>query len=235
MATQLSIVNRVQRRLRDTITASVGTSAYSALLGEFLNDIIQQVSQNYDWRQLESDVSITVSSGTSAYDLTGTTGRSTIRRDHCDVPMVWRFDDGSDATGARLAMLNSDEMYRRQQENTDSTSDDPYYFSLRAQDDAAPLEITLWPEPSATRTIKARVWTPPADLAVDGTDDATVIYLPEYVLYLGTLWLALDERGEEVGEPGGKAHERYLNALGEAEFTDSLNRQLTNEYESYRD
>jgi len=235
MATQLQILNQVQRRLRETQTASVATSEYSTLLGDFINEAIEELNVVHDWTQLEAEVSVTLASGTTTYDLTGTTNDSQLIFTDNNCPIAHLYDDGSDTTGEQLTYVNARAFATLVAQDAASSTNEPPYFTLRPQNDADELEIIFWPEPSATRTAKLRFWTPQAPLAVDGTDDATQVYLPNRPLVLGALYMALNERGEEIGEPGNIAEQRYLSALGDAVYNDIILRGRTNAFEFWRD
>jgi len=59
--------------------------------------------------------------------------------------------------------------------------------------------------------------------------------MPHRPVYLGALYLALNERGEEMGEPGGKAEQRYRVALNSAIEADQKAKVRSEEYEAVRD
>lgn len=233
MATQLEIINQVQRRLRESSTASVSTTEYSKLLGDFLNDIIEDVCNAHDWQQLESTISTNISSATDTYAITGTTNLSTLRYlGNC--PQVFIYDDADDTLGYPLIELNPQLFQAYYSEGWTATADPPY-FKVTASNTADNQVIQLLPAPSATRVLKTTFWTPVSSLEVDGTDDDTDIFLPTQPLVLGVMYLALNERGEELGEPGNMAEMRYYNSLSSAIYTDMQARGRTNSYEMYRD
>ena len=249
MATQLSIVNKVLRRLRENEVSTVALTDYSVLMADFLNDIVGEMQDDYDWSQLNHETSFDVVVDQIEYDLSATVSgggdmdnattrlpnnRSQIR--YLDgSPMTWMFDDDSDTNGFLMTLNHQDWLYSQQKSNSASQVDSPKDYSLVPQNDADGFTFNLWPKPGQTRVIKQRWWTPTADLEVDGTDDNTVVYLPERVIVLGMLFLAANERGEEMGEPGGILAARYDKAKAEAIATDMRNRAATNEYEAYRD
>ena len=234
--TQLQIINKVQRRLRETVTASAATSDYSTLLAEFLNDVIDDLNSVHDWSLLESEESVSLAASTRTYDLTGTTNQSQLLFDQNNRPLAVLFDDGSDdAANVRMNYLPPNDLWMLIQTDRDETEEDPNYFTLRQQNDADNLELEIWPLPEVSRLARLRFWTPQPTLAVDGTADATTIYLPARPLYLGTLMLALNERGEEIGEPGNLAEQRYLSAVADAVYTDTIARGRGNAFEFRRD
>lgn len=233
MATQISIINKVQRRLRESQTTSVATNEYSVLLADFLNDIVQELNE-YDWLQLvENNIDVNLVAGTRDYVIP-ITNRAVLQF-LVDQPAAYLFDDGSDETGAPMILMNSKLMNDCRQRDSETSTAEPEYFALIPSNTSDTVTLQIWPEPNTDRLMRIQFWTPQLDLAVDGTDNLTEVFLPEYPLYLGTLFLALNERGEELGEPGGIADLRYQKARSSAIYDDMITRMRTNEYEAYRD
>lgn len=236
MATQLETVNKVLRRLREDSVSTVNSSEYSVLIADFVNDIIEDLQIDYDWPQLETDITVSVLADTTTYDLTGkANNRSILKTDMRNQPLMFVFDDGSDEQGRQMRMIPSGEMFRLTKGDEGQSNLEPNVFSLRPQATADGIELTIWPKPEVTRTIKGRFWQPMNALDVEGPDDGTIIYLPELPIFRGTMYLALNERGEEMGEPGGVAEKRYIAAKAEAIYADMIYRQRNDEYEGYRD
>jgi hypothetical protein len=67
--TYLELVNSVLRRMRESTVASVNENAYSALIGEFVNDAKRVVEDAWTWRSLLDTVTIPLISGTATYNL----------------------------------------------------------------------------------------------------------------------------------------------------------------------
>jgi hypothetical protein len=78
-------------------------------------------------------------------------------------------------------------------------------------------------------------WTPAPQLAVDGTTDATEVLLPDRPIFLLALMTALNERGEEIGEPGNLAERKFVNALSAAIERDIQAAGKAERYEWRRD
>jgi hypothetical protein len=95
--------------------------------------------------------------------------------------------------------------------------------------------MALWPIPSIDDyMVRAYFNTPEDDLDVD-SDANTDIKVPNNVVVLGALYKALNERGEEIGEPGGIAETNYYNALSRAISLDMNNRSRADGYVWFRD
>jgi len=69
--TYLEIVNSILVRLREPTVSTVGLDAYSTLIGKFVNDAKRQVEDAYDWNVLGQEKTVTTTSGTYVYSLTG--------------------------------------------------------------------------------------------------------------------------------------------------------------------
>jgi hypothetical protein len=217
MATLLSITNKVLKRLREDEAADLTSDAYVSLIADFVADIHQEVNDaGPGWSVLDHEVTQAISASTRTYDLsTDTTPRSTMLWDVEGGPQCWIFDDASEAQGSRMTYLDPTTLERLYQQDRDSTVDNPRYFTLRANSDASGYTLELYPTPSAARYIRIRFNTPEDFLDPD-TDAATTILLNERVILLGALYLAQNERGEEIGEPGNVAETRYRMALADA-------------------
>ncbi|MHC4230521.1 MAG: hypothetical protein ACYSW0_24055 [Planctomycetota bacterium] len=224
MATQLTIVNNVLQELREDAVANVNDTTYSQLIGKFVNRAkawAEDVNHQWSVYITEIDTTILADDSTRSYDLTSTTDRSVLMR---DTDMDW-IPQAYDITSGEVRQLfdvpYSDLLRERAIGTNDSskTVSIPTTFSIVADADGRGWTLlTLWPVAS---TASARSWrtywyVPQADLALDGTDDDTEILLPSFPLELYALYLALNERGEEMGQPGGLAAGSAQAALASA-------------------
>jgi hypothetical protein len=232
MATQLEIINQVQRRLRETETISVSTTDYSVLLADFLNDIIGEMNE-YDWLQMYANEAVDMIVGTHTYALTAPAAATLSYVGN--TPLVTITENDADTTGAGMIQLHPEAMAACLMGQSAPNDVQPSCFSLSPSPSADTQILTVYPAPaSADNNVTLRFWTPQAELAVDGTADSTELLLSSRTLALGVLWMALNERGEEMGEPGGVAERRYERAMSEAVSADAAMRGRTNQYEFYR-
>lgn len=222
MATQLTIVNNIMDRLREDTVASVADNAYSKLIARFVNDAIADLEDvNYEWSMYitEIDFTILADSSTVTYAATGTNDRAWLMRDHSDD----RWPAAYDITTSELRPLMDipyKELKKCQALNAAGETDTrPYNFAVKPNATATGYEIEIvWPVDSAQSARSWRTyWYVPQDtLALDGTDDNTSILLPNRPVELLAVYYALNERGEEMGEPGGVAQTRAKTALAAA-------------------
>ena len=245
--TVLEIVNRVLRRLReDTVSALIETD-YSRMVAEMLHDVHQECLE-YDWSSMQHIIDVPVDASQRVLDLTrleasggdiAAGGRVTKNdsyvvwdRDHR--PMAWIFDDNTETEGDRLIYVQETDIEHLYQIDRDFTAEDPTYFSLRQSPDREGLSMTIWPPPATSQHIRMRMWTPEDEIDVTADDDTTLL-VPSRPLVLGTIYLTLNERGEELGEPGNIAERRYYEARSAAIELDMKNKGHVDTYEAVRE
>ena len=77
--TYIDLINNVLRRLReDTVDTANGTD-YSALIGDLVNDAKKIVENSFDWTALRDSITLTTTSGTSEYSLTGSGDQAVVK------------------------------------------------------------------------------------------------------------------------------------------------------------
>ena len=69
--TYLELVNDVLVRLREPTVATVTATDYSTLIGKFVNDAKRQIEDAFSWNVLGQTITVTTTSGTYSYALTG--------------------------------------------------------------------------------------------------------------------------------------------------------------------
>lgn len=216
--TLIQIVNKIMRRLREDEVTTVNEHAYSRLIGEFVNDIKEEMEDTWLWTVNETVVDTTIlnDSTTTTYDITETNDRSfMVRRARDKTPMA--FDVTTNDIGGQLYDKPLKYILESQNGRDSSTNTRvPKYFAIRPDADGRGYSLELEVPSNSTRTWRTYWYAPQESLDVDGTDDDVNILLPSRPLYLGTLFLAQHERGEEIGEPGNIAEQRYRNSLASA-------------------
>ena len=223
MSTQLTIVNNVLERLREDTVTSVADKAYSKLIARFVNDAKADLEDiSYEWSVYVDEVDLTIlaDSSTVTYTATGSNERSWLMREFHDD----RLPAAYDVTANEVAQLFDVpyKVLKREKNLTNdqtTTSTYPRAFCVKANSDGSGYEIEIpWPVSStdSARTWRTYWYNPQADLALDGSDDATVIKLPTRPIEMRAIYYALNERGEEMGEPGGVAEARANAATAAA-------------------
>ena len=205
----------------------MATSDYATLIAMFLNDAKEDMEDQWFWTVNETSIDTTLSDGTRTYDLTSTTDRSfMIRHENDRVPMAYDItaSENNQLQDISLKELNNT---RDSFRGTIPKIAAPMRFAVTPDSDGRGWTLTLEQAPDGARTWRTYWYIPQAELALDGTADSTNIVLPERPLFLRTLYYALNERGEEMGEPGGVAETRADNALDAALELDTQTNRKT--------
>jgi len=224
MATQLTLVNNIMERLREDTVSSVNDNSYSKLIGRFVNDSIADLEDiNYEWSVYVTEVDITIlaDSSTTTYTATGTNERSWLMRDYNDDRIPAAYDITANEV-AQLVDAPYKDIKREQaigSNNASQTTTYPRCFALKSDATGTGFELEIpYPVDSSdsARSWRTYWYVPQSELALDGTDDATSILLPSRPIEMRAIFYALNERGEEMGEPGGVAESRANAALAAA-------------------
>ena len=187
--TYLELVNGVLRRLREPTVATVTSSDYSALIGDFVNDAKVTVENSWDWTTLRSTISISTMNNVKNYSLTGTGWQGkqlNVINDTSDWVMEYRTADWFD-----------EKYYIDGQ-----TSGAPRYYTFGETDSNGDQTIDLYPLPDAVYTIRFDAVVRNNALSAD----SDVLEIP----YMPVLHLALALAARERGETGGTSTQEYF-------------------------
>ena len=185
----------------------------------------------------EYDLSATVANGGAVDNASTVTNEtSQLRFDDQQRPLSFLYDSSSSNTRrGRMLLISEDERTRRRSWDLNLTNQNPVHFSIKMQPDGDGWKLSFWPTPNTARHVRMFWTTPQAELLLDSTDDATEIILPRRIVELYAYMMALNERGEELGEPGNLAERNWERALGAAMEQEISIRNRTNELDSFRD
>src|SRR5574343_140787 len=197
MATYLTLVNDVLARLRESSVSTVTETAYSTLIGKFVNDAKRQVEDAWNWDALADTLTVTTSAGTSTYVVTGsglrhkdpTVNDTTNKVQLSNVPIQWIID---------------------QQQLSTIQNAGPSYFAWNGNN-GTDSKMEFYPTPNATLTIKVNLYVPQDDLSADGD----VILTPWRTVALGAYARALVERGEDGGLSSSEAYGLFKSSLSD--------------------
>ena len=197
--TYLELVNDVLTRLRETNVSTVSETNYSALIGKFVNDGKRQIEDAYSWNVLSQTVTVTTTSGTSSYSLTGSGQK-------------FRVNDAINTTSViTLDHTTTADMNRKLNFGTPSQSI-PSEFCFNGVDGSGDTKVDLFPVPDGVYTLKFDLTIPQANLSADGTSVKVLDYLVTQNAYAR----ALMERGEDGGTTTSDAYVLYKGMLSDA-------------------
>lgn len=230
--TYLEIVNKVLRRLREDQVTSFSDD-YITLIADFVSDAHREVLEAHDWSSLDQTITVELTASQSLYDLTETTadggavsasdtppGDNSFLRFVADQPQVWYYDSDSSATGTPMQFAEWGYLEHMYRQDT-SASGTPYLFSIQPDDVNPGFKLRVYPTPTnGSAVIRMRFHSPEALLDADSDATSRAVYTPWRPIVLGALYYALNERGEEIGEPGGLAEQRFYRAIAVAKERD---------------
>ena len=221
MATYRQAINRVLVVMGEPEIESIATELtedYHKLIGSFVNLIKEEIEGANQWRDLCAAIDITYTGSATFASITGSTRKSSVLQLHDQetgqlIPLVF---DRTDTNHVFPLREYSPRRFSYIDNVAHTTSTAPSYFSVDRPNPStgSTLSLLLYPTPTANRSIRLVMYTPQARLEDDDLD--TEILIPELPLELGTMWWALEERGEELGQGNIFTEERYRNALDAA-------------------
>ena len=166
--TFLQAMNQVLEVLQEDEIASGATeitSDYHKLIGNFMNQIKEEVEDAHNWRKLRTTQDITISASSPTATITSTTERSRLYYYPDEISGILRplvvdvTDSGSEQD---LVEVDLPQILLMQQLNPSSTTpNSPQYFAI---DDTSgdTLDIVVYPTPTTDRTIKITTIDPQA-------------------------------------------------------------------------
>jgi hypothetical protein len=197
--TYLELVNDVLVRLRESTVSTVGETTYSSLIGKFVNDAKRQIEDSYNWNCLAQTITVTTTSGTSSYALTG-------------AGQKFRVNDALNTTSL-IGLRNIEFVDMNRKLNLGAPSQSiPSEFCFSGVDGNGDTKVDLFPVPSGAFTLLFDLTIPQANLSVDGTSVKVLDYLVTQSAYAR----ALIERGEDGGTNSNEAYALFRGMLSDA-------------------
>ena len=198
--TYLNLVNDVLTRLREPTVASVTENDYSSLIGKLVNDAKREVEDAWNWECLRSTITVSTSSTTSGYTLTGSGDRFRFEQ---------VYNDTSDYTlEHRPTKFLNDALIL----TANPKSGEPYYYGTNGVDSNGDLLVRLFPIPDAVYSVKFSGFKPEAELS-SGSDTTKL----SKAAIVALAWAkAIEERGEDGGVNVSSQYAVAKQALGDA-------------------
>lgn len=197
--TYLELVNDVLVRLRESTVSTVGETTYSALIGKFVNDAKRQIEDSYNWNVLGQTITVSTTSGTSSYALTG-------------AGQKFRIAEALNTTNyILLSNIAVSDMNRNLNFGT-PVQGVPTEYCFSGVDGSGDTKVDLFPIPNGVYTLKFDLTIPQANLSADGTSVKVLDYLVTQSAYAR----ALIERGEDGGTNSSEAYALFRGMLSDA-------------------
>jgi len=196
--TYLELVNDVLVRLRETPVSTVTQTSYSSLIGKFVNDAKRQVEDAFPWNVLGTTITISTTSGTYSYALTG-------------AGQKFQVIDVLNVT-SNLGMKNIDYVSMNRYQNFSTPVDGiPTYYAFDGVDGNYDTKVTIYPRPNGVYSIPFSLAVPQATLSLD----STVIKVSDTLVSQNAYARALVERGEDGGLNSSEAYALYKSMLSD--------------------
>lgn len=248
--TQLQIVNNLLLRLRETEVVSTTDNSYSTLLAQIVADSYEEVADEWNWLSMEQVAYIPLPAGSLSIVADSTTVGTiptwemflererghTRARIFPDGTPPFPLEQGVGIGEATLANLE-DERLRVGDQSIDTT---PTCFAVKEYlagtgvDDAT-VGFEFLQSSTTDYTFCLQFRARPLQLTTDGTLENEPLLIPTRPVQELAMMYALNERGEEMGEPGNVAEARYIRALAAAKEKDLKAGEYTNVYDWERD
>jgi hypothetical protein len=197
--TYLELVNDVLVRLRESTVSTVGETTYSSLIGKFVNDAKRQIEDSYNWNVLGQTITVSTTSGTSSYALTG-------------AGQKFRIAEALNTTNyIILSNIAVSDMNRNLNFGT-PVQGVPTEYCFSGVDGSGDTKVDLFPIPNGVYTLKFDLTIPQANLSADGTSVKVLDYLVTQSAYAR----ALIERGEDGGTNSSEAYALFRGMLSDA-------------------
>lgn len=199
--TYLELVNDVLVRLRENEVTSVQDTAYSKLIGKFVNDAKRQVEDAYNWNALSETVTVATTANLFNYVLT-------------DTGIRFRVLDVVNVTNETLLTpvpTNIMTEYLLGVNGVTVLKDIPRYYNFNGVDDNGDTQVDLYPIPNGVYSINFNIIKPQEEFSLNSTK----IKVPaEPVIFLAYA-KALAERGEDGGLASSEAYSLFRTSLAD--------------------
>ena len=194
----LQLINSVLVRLRETQVASSNETAYSTLIGLFVNDAKRQIEDAFSWNVLGQTVNITTSDSTYIYSMTGAGQKFQV------------MDALNTTSNVGLQNISFVQM-NRYQNLVPAISGVPEFYAFDGVDGNGDTKVVLYPRPDGVYNLPFALTVPQESL----TSDSTSVLVPDYLVVQNAYARALVERGEDGGLNSSEAYQLYKGMLAD--------------------
>lgn len=196
--TYLELVNTVLRRLREKEVGTVDQTAYSKLVGDFINECKAQVENAWDWSSLRTTLALNTTPDVFNYELNGT-------QNNFEVLDVWNDTSNIEMQYKSAHWFNAEFL-------TGSTqAGQPTFYNFNGVTSDGDAQVDIYPVPDRVYSLLFNVSLRNMILAAD-TD---VINVPARPVTLLALAMAIEERGEDGGQQSVNAYMAGQSALAD--------------------
>lgn len=198
--TYLEAINKVLRRLREDEVTSPDATAYSKLIGEFVNDAVKIVENAWDWNELRTTRPLTTSASVSSYTVTGL---------YENFKILGVYNATSKTRVQRGTELEYyDSVYLQ---DTQSGRPENYLFGSFTDEDNVNTNFKLYPTPDKAYTLVFDVVVRSGELTTANAD----IRVAENAVVQFAHAMAAEERGETGGTQSARLYQIAQSSLSD--------------------
>ena len=196
----LEAINKVLRRLREDEVTSPDSTAYSKLIGEFVNDANRMVEDAWNWSALRREDTITTVAGQRDYVLYNLTSEfSTLQvansTEKCFV------DLGTEAG------LQEDKFINPAIQSVPSN-----YVYTGYDEEAGTMGVAFYPVPDKAYSLQFNI----VDRSGELTTSQNIIKVPSLPVIQFAQAMAIEERGETGGTTSSRLYAQAASSLSDA-------------------
>lgn len=196
--TYLQLVNDVLIRLREPEVTSVTDTAYSKLIGKYVQDAQRQVEDAYNWNALTNTLTMNTVANLFNGVLVGSGTRFRV---------LSIINDTSNWFLTYKSSTEMDDLFLNQSTQVGP----PLYYNFNGVDPAGDTQVDLYPIPDNVYVIRFNIIQPQDPLQFDADE---VLVPAEPVIFLAYA-KALAERGEDGGMSSSEAYALYQTSLAD--------------------
>lgn len=197
--TYLELVNDVLVRLRENEVSSVQDTAYSKLIGRFVNDAKRVCEDAYNWNALSDTLTAVTGADVFNYVLVGSGQRFRV------------IDVIDDTSNAMLELQTTGQMNKLFLIQTAQTGA-PKYYNFNGVDANGDTQVDLYPIPDGVYNLRFNIIKPQVPLSAN-SDKILIPHEP--VIFLAYA-RAIAERGEDGGITSTDAYTMASRSLSDA-------------------
>jgi len=197
--TYIQLVNEVLVRLREREVTSVNDTAYSKLIGKFVNDAKRQAEDAYNWNALSTTLTADTTPGIFNYVLEGSGQR---------FRMIDVINDSSDYILKNVATTEMDRMFL----TTSTDRGEPRYYNFNGTNTNGDTQVDLYPIPDTVYSLRFNIIRPQPPLNLN----SDTLLIPHEPVIFGAVARGMAERGEDGGMDSNAMYALYQQSLGDA-------------------
>jgi hypothetical protein len=197
--TYIQLVNEVLIRLREREVTSINDTAYSKLIGKFVNDAKRQAEDAYNWNALSTTLTADTTPGIFNYVLEGSGQR---------FRMIDVINDSSDYILKNVATTEMDRMFL----TTSTDRGEPRYYNFNGTNTNGDTQVDLYPIPDTAYSLRFNIIRPQPPLSLN----SDVLLIPHEPVIFGAVARGMAERGEDGGMDSNAMYALYQQSLGDA-------------------